>query len=113
MAAIATLITSCVYDSEEDLYENVGCATADISYGQDVLPILESFCYACHSAASNNGNVTLEGHASAKEYIDNNRLLGSIEHTPGFAAMPPNGPKLLDCQIEKIQAWADAGAPNN
>lgn len=113
LITVTILLSACYYDTEEDLYGSSSCDTQDISFANDVQPLLMRNCYVCHDAANNFGNVTLEGYTNTKEYVDNGRLLGSITHTSGFAPMPNNGPKLLDCDIEKIQVWADAGAPNN
>jgi hypothetical protein len=43
----------------------------------------------------------------------NGRLLGSINHTNGYSAMPQNAAKLSDCQIAVIKQWMDANTPNN
>jgi hypothetical protein len=112
---VGTLLSAsaCYYDSEEELYGTVECNLNDITYTTAVLPIIEDNCYACHNASANFGNVTLEGHAQLKKYVDNGQLLGAIKHESGFSAMPKNLAKLLDCEIEKIEAWVDAGALNN
>ena len=39
------------------------------------------------------------------------KLIGAIKHEPGFVAMPQSGGKLEDCDIEKMEAWIAAGAP--
>ena len=104
---------SCSYDSEDELYGTSACSTTNISYAGDVLPLLVDNCYVCHDAQNNFGNVTLEGYNNTKIYIDNERLIGAITHSPGFAQMPNGQPKLLICQIEKIQSWVADGAPNN
>ena len=57
------------------------------------------------------GQPTLEGYAKLKSYVDNGKLLGSIKHSPGFSPMPKGQAKLVDCDIEKIEAWVAAGAP--
>lgn len=85
----------------------------DMSYQDDILPIISDNCYQCHDAASNFGNVTLEGHAELSSYVTGGRLLGVINHDSGFSPMPKNSSKLLDCQIEKIASWITDGAPNN
>ena len=104
---------SCYYDVEEELYPTIECATEDIQYQRDILPILVDNCLNCHSAAANFGNITLEGYDRLIPFIENNELVGAIKHSAGFSPMPKNAPKLLDCEIEKIEAWIDAGALNN
>ena len=104
---------SCYYDVEEELYQTIECSTADMSYQSDILPILENNCLQCHDAASNFGGITLEGFDQLKTYVNNNQLIGVIKHEAGFSPMPKNAAKLLDCEIEKIEAWITDGAPNN
>ena len=40
-------------------------------------------------------------------------ILHVINHDPGYPTMPKNSPKLNDTIIQKIQCWADNGAPDN
>ena len=111
-AAIFSL-NSCYYDIEEELYPSIECSTEDIQYARDILPILEGNCMVCHSAAVNFGNMTLEGHERLVRVVENGKLLGVIRHESGFPAMPRDAPKLLDCEIEKIEAWVADGALDN
>jgi hypothetical protein len=107
------LLSSCYYDVEEELYGTTECNLSDITYSTTVLPIIEDNCYRCHDAANNFGGITLEGYERLKTMVDNGNLLGVIRHEAGFSSMPKNEPALLDCEIEKIEAWVNAGAPNN
>ena len=105
--------TSCYYDVEEDIYTTIECKTMDMSYANDILPIIVDNCYRCHDAANNFGNITLEGYDLLKQRADSGQLVGAINREPGFSPMPQNSAKLLDCNIEKIEAWINSGAPNN
>lgn len=107
------LFSSCYYDVEEKLYPVSDCATTNMSYQNDIAPILERNCYACHSIAANTANVTVEGHTELMEQITNGKLIGVINHAQGFKPMPQAAPKLRACDIDKIEAWVDDGAPNN
>ena len=106
-------IPACYYDNEEELYPQGECNTTNISFAQDIVPIIQQQCYVCHSSAANQGNITLEGHANFVTYAQNGRLLGAINHQSGFVPMPQNAPKLNACNIAKIEAWVAAGALNN
>lgn len=106
-------VSGCYYDVEEDLYPTIECSTADMSYQNDIFPIIDNNCLGCHDAASNFGGITLEGYDLLKVYVSNNQLLGVIKHEPGFSPMPKNSAQLLECEIEKIEAWIANGAPNN
>ncbi|MCB0607205.1 MAG: hypothetical protein H6562_25165 [Lewinellaceae bacterium] len=106
-------ITSCYYDVEEELYPQNSCVTDGATYQGTVLPIIQNNCYICHSQSAKQGNVVLEGYDNLKFYVDNQKLVGVINHAPGFQQMPQGQPKLGDCNIAKIEAWVQAGAPNN
>jgi hypothetical protein len=104
-------LQGCYYDIEQELYPSGGCNTADMSYATDIIPILQNnSCISCHGDLA---SLDLNGYADLKVYIDNGRLMGSINHLSGFRAMPDNSPKIDQCSIDKLQAWIDAGAPNN
>ncbi len=103
----------CYYDKEEELYPTVECSVENLSFQTDILPIIESNCYSCHDAANNFGGITLEGYNQLKVYINNDQLVGAIKHESGFSPMPKNTAPLLECEIEKIEAWISSGALNN
>ena len=106
-------ISGCYYDVEEELYPTLDCLVSDMSYAQDILPILVADCYACHSVTTNFGNVTIEGHGELIKYVNDGSLLGAVSHEGGYSPMPKNKAKLLDCEIEKIVAWINDGALDN
>ena len=104
---------ACSNDNEEELYPSDECQTENVTYSVEVLDIIEENCYKCHDAASNFGNVTLEGYENLKKYVDSGQLLGTIQHKSGFSPMPKNEPQLEDCDIDKIAVWIDEGALEN
>lgn len=106
-------LTGCYYDVEEDFKKMVDCNTDGVSYTNDIVPILQNRCYKCHAEGLNLGNVTLEGYDRLKLLVNSGRFLGAIRRDPGFSPMPQNEAMLPDCQIMKISAWIEAGAPNN
>jgi hypothetical protein len=104
----------CYYDNEEDLFGGIDdCDTTNISYADDVLPILVNRCYACHENGLAGGGILLNNYDNTKIWIDNGRLLGSIKQEPGFSPMPKDAGKIPDCEIDKIEAWVRIGAPDN
>lgn len=107
------LVGNCYYDNEEDLYPDNACNTDNVSYTQDVLPILQNNCYSCHNQQVRNGNVTLEGYDNVKIRANSGALVGVIKHQSGFSAMPQGQPQLDGCLIDKIEQWVLDGAKNN
>ena len=105
--------SSCYYDVEEELYPMLTCDTTNVSYSNDILPIVKTNCYRCHDAANNFGGITLEGYVRLKDIVDKGRILGAIKQETGFSPMPKNSPKLIDCDIMKLEKWISEGAVNN
>ena len=110
---ILTVASSCYYDVEEEIYGQTSCDTTGVAFQATILPLIQNNCLACHDAANNFGSVTLETHAQIKNQVDNGKLIGTITHAGGFSPMPQGAPKLLDCEIAKIEKWIADGAPNN
>jgi len=111
---ISFFLNGCYYDVEEELYpDSFICNIDSVSYNIEVLPIIQFQCYQCHNAASNFGNVNLEGHSNINVYADNGKLMGAINHESGFSPMPKNQSQLGVCDLETINKWILDGAPNN
>lgn len=112
------LFIACSKSNEQNLQGNNGgntpaCDTINMSYVNNVQPILQSNCYSCHGNAANRGGISLDTHAEVSVLANNGKLLGVITHSPGYIPMPQGMPKLSDCNISKIRSWVRAGAPNN
>ena len=45
--------------------------------------------------------------------INTGLVLPAIKHANGVPPMPNGMPKLNDCDIAKIEAWINAGMPEN
>lgn len=120
ISLLLTALGACTFDNEEEVFPsddaNGGCQTAEMSYIDDIVPILAFHCYSCHGDASFNtlgSNIHLEGYNNLKNYVDNGRFFGSINREQGFSPMPRNAPKLNQCDLDQIKSWIDAGALNN
>jgi hypothetical protein len=100
------------------------CNVDSVSYKNDVVPILRSNCYKCHSAGNSVGStgILLDTWDSLKFYARNNdttnvsALVGVITnnpHNPNYPSMPYKLPALDSCSILKITFWVFQGALNN
>lgn len=112
---IASVLTGCYYDKEDELYgTNGACNTDNVTFSITVSGLLNSYgCLGCHTGPAPEGNVNLQGYANVKAMADNGRLYGAISHAPGYQPMPQGANKMNQCDITRIKAWIDAGAPNN
>ena len=113
--AVVLLATACYYDKEEVLYPGSGACTipTTLSFKTDVLPILNSRCNTCHAGVSPSAGISLATYTDVMKSVNNGSLMGSINWTSGFSAMPKNSSKMPSCEIQKIQTWIDQGALNN
>jgi len=91
---------------------NCSCDPTQFTYAAIIQPIINNQCVGCHKPGSLSGNVDLSTYSGVKVQASNGKLVGSVSHTVGYAAMP-KGAKLSDCQIIQIKNWVDAGALNN
>ena len=107
------IFTGCYYDVEDELYGS--CTTTNVTYSQTITTIiLNHGCLNCHSNPPATGvPFSLTTYADVKAQVDANRLYGAISHQDGFAQMPQGASKMSQCDINKVKAWIDAGAPNN
>ena len=79
------------------------------------LPVMNVSCNTggCHSTIDAAGGVILDTYAGVKAQVANGRLMGSINQTGSFSAMPKGAAKLNSCSITRIQQWINSGTPNN
>ena len=116
MIIAIAVIASCTKQSEDVLKSQIDtgtCDTVGMHYSANVLPILVANCYSCHANGIVNGGVSLDGYANVVLQVQNGNLIKAITHTGGVVPMPFDGGKLSDCNIGKIQAWVNEGAPDN
>ena len=111
---LASILTGCYYDNEEDLYGTPGsCDTSNVTYSSTINPVLQQKCTSCHSGSSPSGGILLDTYENTKVYAANGKLYGSISHTSGFSPMPSGQSKLDDCTLKHFEIWIRNGYPNN
>ena len=110
VGTIVLSMGSCYYDNEEELYGIVMCDTSAVSFKDDIEPIVQNNCAisGCHIAGG-SGNGLFINYAGIKDKVDN----GSLRQRVVVARDMPVGFPLTDCQVDFIDAWTSAGAPNN
>lgn len=89
------------------------CDTANVTWQGTIKPLMQTYCKGCHTGSSPGGGVDLSNYAGVSGSAFDGSLVGSVDHLPGWKAMPKNSPKMSDCDIAKIKIWVNAGAPNN
>lgn len=107
-------LTSCYYDNEEELYPGQAiCDTSNVSYLNDIQPVLTSNCNACHSGASPQAGIRTDNYTDLMIIVNDGRFQGAVNHEDGFSPMPQNAPQLDECSLAKINRWIADGANNN
>lgn len=117
LALSVALLPSCGDDGDDP----TACDTSNVSYAQDIAPIISNECAGsqCHTGSNPLSGHPFNDYAGVKAQVDAQKLYGSVAQLQGFLPMPRKNDgtggtyKLKDCDIAKFKAWVDAGAPNN
>lgn len=94
------------------------CDTLDnISYADQVWPIMDNNCVGCHNTSTSEGGVDLSSYTQINSYATQTQndipiLSGVINRTSGFTAMPPSN-SLSSCNVRIIDLWISQGKLNN
>lgn len=111
-----SLIAKWILQGAKDLTcdpDASGCDTTNISYTTHIRPVMQAKCNGCHGGSFPSAGLDLTTYGSLATIALNGKLLGVVEHQPGYSPMPQGGNKLPDCEIRQIRSWIEDGAPNN
>ena len=116
---VILFFNSCFYDKSEQQYPAVTCDTTNVSYSIDITAILDASCLGCHKGASSSSGIDLYNYSTIKALaLDGKYVYGSLLSAVSFEGgnpnpMPQGANKLPDCDVKKIRAWVNRGAPGN
>lgn len=113
IAASGLTFHSCYYDNEQELYgymNNQTCDTTIVTYTATIAPIMSTNCNSCHFTGNTVGYVT-DTYTGLEAAATSGRLLGSINHSYGYSAMPKGGNQLTSCDLTKIKVWINRNFP--
>lgn len=101
-------LQGCYYDVEEELYPG-SCQPLTPSWSASVAPLVAERCSgsSCHSPGS--PYVTISNYTEVKSLVDESKFQDRVLVLRDM----PDGSSLNKCQLDMLQAWVDAGAPNN
>lgn len=109
-SVIIGMAAGCAY-AKKDVVQ-IPCTIADTTfYTNDVVPILQTNCYRCHSSTSNVSGILLDNYNALKFYAQNGYLYGAVSHASGYPPMPEDGGILSNCNLAVIKKWIDNGTP--
>lgn len=109
------LVLKWIQQGAQDLHCDADCNLTDVRFSTVIQPLITTRCQGCHSGAAPSGGFRLTNYAEIKAKVTDQRLLGAINHAPGFKPMPypAGGAKMPQCQIDQVRIWIDGGALNN
>jgi pentatricopeptide repeat protein len=119
--AMGLFLNSCYYDSfPQDTDDNGGGEIPDVvSYKDDIMPLWEGQCVACHNGNTppdlrpqNSYNSLLDGYVEA-EKSEESILYLSLMHAPGVSPMPTPDNQWPASKTNLVKGWIDQGAKNN
>ncbi len=109
---LSIFLSSCTFDNEEDLLEDYICDSIGLVYS-DLTNIFNGICEQCHGAAISYNGIRMDTYENVRSSVNTGKVVPAINHEPGSPQMPNGLPKLSDCNIKKIEAWINAGMPEN
>ena len=91
------------------------CDTTNVSYSNQIVPIMEQYCYGCHGNGNTGGSggINLNTYVNLKFYANNGYLVGNITYASGYPGMPYGKPAMPNCEVNTIIAWVHQGTQNN
>ncbi len=114
-ALLVFMLNACLQD-KESIRAPKTCSTvpsSQVSFSKDIFPIIQINCLQCHDAKNHFGGIVIENYMQIAEYGRSGELYNSIQISSFGKAYMPRGGRLMDCEIELIQAWTKQGALNN
>ena len=81
----------------------------EVSYSNDIKPLLENFCTTCHAGTNPEGDLVLTSYEAVRKETEKGRLLKRVNDPED--PMPEDG--LLPMYLRRLfQVWADGGYVN-
>lgn len=99
---VSLFLLSCTNDSISDL-QNPIANEVEVAFVNNILPIIENQCGACHLPGGANTNYTLIGSASGNISSIINRITRETNQS-GF--MPQGRSKLSESEVQKFKDWS-------
>jgi len=110
----------CYNDKADQQYPVYGgCDTTTVTYSIEIKDILDNHCQSCHKGSNSivSGFDLYDYNTIATLALDGKftygTLLSAVMHTGGAPPMPQGAPQLQSCEIDKMRAWVNRGAPDN
>ena len=105
-----SIIVSCAKDKVPLPVIDASSCTPNISYTNEIKPIMTNYCVSCHNSKNQSGGYNLSTYDGVS--LNTSKVLGSIRQDGSALSMPQDS-KLADSLIQKVYCWINQGAKNN
>lgn len=107
------MLSSCSYNSEDDLTEAV-IVEDFVTYEDNIKAIIDNNCIGCHSSPPVNGApMALTTFNDVRDAVENRNLIERISTTDAGFLMPFGGPRLPQNLIDLVIQWEQEGLMEN
>jgi len=112
LALLLVSFIACSDDEEMMVSGTPLCEVDGLTYTNAISSIINTSCAlsGCH-ASNTTATFPMGNYDETFAAVGFGRIIGAINHEPGFAPMPRNASQLDDCTIDRITAWINDGAP--
>ena len=110
VSILSAIVFSCAKDKVPTTVLDTSSYKPNISYLIDIKPIISNHCVSCHSSKNPNGGYDLTNYDGLTKNVS--KVLGSMKQD-GTAQSMPQGYKVADSLIQKLNCWINQGAKNN
>jgi len=100
---------SCKNNQQETTPICKASTTSQITFQNDIQPILVKNCLSCHSNKGHSGGVKLEDFSDVKFWAGSGGLYDQIIPFGGNPPRMPKGYAMTDCEVAIIKKWIDSG----
>ncbi len=98
--------------NDECTEDSSSCNAQNMTYANDIAPIIANNCAGCHSGSSPSGGINLASYSGVAAVASTGKFYNAVAQNGMALLMPPTS-RLSTCDINKIKAWVDAGYQNN
>ena len=106
---ISLVLAAC----KKDEIITYDCTGLTPTYTDDVKQIMDTKCATsgCHNATTKADGYDFSSYTAVSGEADREVFMGSMQHLGQYVAMPLNGAKLNEDQLQIISCWIENGMP--
>ena len=107
---LSSIAFSCAKEKVPTTVLDTSSCKPNVSYLNEIKPIISNHCVSCHSSKNPNGGYDLTNYDGLTKNVS--KVLGSMKQDGTVESMP-QGYKVADSLIQKLNCWINQGFKNN